>query len=199
MDESAIAFVGRWLRHPRRTGAIIPSSRDLARVIAQGLNRNDYTTIVELGAGTGTVTRALVERFGAERVVALELSPGLARQARKRNPGARVVVGCASELDGLLEEHDTTRLALVSCLPLLSMPNMRRSLLQTAATHLGPEGCFVQFTYSPWSPFPAEEYRALGLRAQRTGRAWRNVPPASVWRLTLDRMRDAQTPLRPTA
>lgn len=199
MDESAIAFVGRWLRHPRRTGAIIPSSRDLARVIAQGLERNDYSTIVELGAGTGTVTRALAERFGPERVVALELSPGLARQARKRNPGVRVVVGCASQLESLLAEYDCRRLALVSCLPLLSMPDMRRSLLRVAARHLGPDGCFVQFTYSPWSPFPAQEYRSLGLRATRTGRAWRNVPPASVWRLTLDRHAGAQSRLRPTA
>lgn len=199
MDESAIAFVGRWLRHPRRTGAIVPSGRDLARAIAQGLERSDYTTIVELGAGTGTVTRALVERFGPERVVALELSPGLARQARKRNPGVRVMVGCASELDSILDGYDCRRLALVSCLPLLSMPELRRSLLRVVARRLGPEGCFVQFTYSPWSPFPAEEYRSLGLRTKRTGRAWRNVPPASVWRLTVDRRAGAQVEMRSTA
>lgn len=199
MDESAIAFVGRWLRHPRRTGAIIPSSRDLARVIAEGPERTDYTTVIELGAGTGIVTRALAERFGPQRVVALELSPGLARQARKGNPGVKVVVGCATEIETILAGYDCSRLAIVSCLPLLSMPALRRSLLRTAADRMGVEGCFVQFTYAPWSPFPTQEYRELGLRAVRTGRAWRNVPPASVWRLTRGQCQADRSDLRSTA
>jgi len=199
MDESALAFVGRWLRHPRRTGAIVPSSRDLARTIADGLDRDDYTTILELGAGTGSVTRALARRFGAERVVALELSPALARQARRRNPGVTVIEGCATRVESLLDRYDCDRLAMVSCLPLLSLPALRRSLLDVAARRVGSKGCFVQFTYSPWSPFPANEYRTLGLRAERTGRAWRNVPPASVWRLTREAHASRDAELRPTA
>jgi phospholipid N-methyltransferase len=72
--------------------------------------------------------------------------------------------------------------AVVSGLPLLSMPPARRAaILAGAFAALAPSGVFVQFTYGFASPVPRRELVALGLQPLRRDFTWRNLPPATVW------------------
>jgi len=52
-------FFRSWLRDPFRVGAVAPSSRWLAKLMATDVHAG--ACVVELGAGTGTLTTALVE------------------------------------------------------------------------------------------------------------------------------------------
>ena len=55
-------FFKQWLRSPAQLGTFAPISWKLADLAAKQLNINTNTKIVEIGAGTGRLTRALLAR-----------------------------------------------------------------------------------------------------------------------------------------
>lgn len=138
--------------------------------------------VVELGGGTGSITRALLERgLAPDRLVVIERDRTLAALLRTRFPGVRVLHGDAAALVALLRPLAIDcAAAVVSSLPLLSLPKqMRRRIVEESFALLGERGIFVQYTYGVASPLPAPEFGLCGHVAQRI---WRNFPPAVVWR-----------------
>jgi hypothetical protein len=59
-DKEAALFFVRWLKAPHRIGAVTPSSRQLGRAMARQVLSAGPGPIIELGGGTGSVTRALL-------------------------------------------------------------------------------------------------------------------------------------------
>lgn len=63
----SIRFLGRFLANPQQIGAVAPSSSFLARALLQPLSQHDRpVNILELGAGTGAVTRHIAPLLGAD-------------------------------------------------------------------------------------------------------------------------------------
>ncbi|GAB1362755.1 hypothetical protein MASR1M32_19910 [Rhodobacter sp.] len=72
---------------------------------------------------------------------------------------------------------------VISGLPLLSMPEaVREGIVGAAFELLAPRGAFVQFTYGPRPPLPAEQIALLRLKVNRGFKVWANLPPATVYR-----------------
>ena len=96
------------------------------------------------------------------------------------------MIGDACDLPALLiaiGADDPIR-AVVSSLPILAMSLTEQDNLLTGAWCVtGGCGPVIQFTYGLRCPVPAALLARLGVRAQRGTWIWRNVPPASVWRL----------------
>ena len=179
---TSIRFARTWLRSPRSTGAVVPSSRSLAVALVNALPDDDYDRVIELGTGEGSVTRQLVARFGGERVFGIELDSNLATLARAQAPEATIIVGDAGCLSQLLQDGSpSSKTAVVSCLPMTAMPRTRRRVLRAVRSVISPNGHLVQFTYVPWQPFPEDECRTHGLVGSRSERILRNLPPAAVW------------------
>lgn len=177
-----LRFTRTWLRSPRSTGALVPSSESLAAALVAALPDDDYDLVVELGTGEGRVTRQLAARFGGDRVFGVELDSGLAKLARAQVPEATVVVGDACRLAHLLQRRGGTgKTAVVSCLPLISMPRTRHRVLSAVRPLIAPHGHLVQFTYAPWQPYSKKECRFFSLSGVRADRVLRNLPPATVW------------------
>jgi phosphatidylethanolamine/phosphatidyl-N-methylethanolamine N-methyltransferase len=181
-------FLKAMLATPRLTGAVAPSGRALARAMAAALDEVRHGLVVELGPGTGPVTRALLER-GLERcrLALVEFDPRFCRMLEQRFAPAKIIQGDAydlpSTLAGLAGEPIA---AVVSSLPLLNQPPRRREkLIGDAFDLMGPDGVFVQFTYGFLSPIPREA--CVGrYSAHRGPPVWRNLPPARVWTYRLD-------------
>ena len=173
---------------PRLTGAVAPSGRPLARAMARAVGHLRHGLVVELGPGTGPVTRALLERgLDPGRLVLVEYDPGFCRMLERRFEPATVIQGDAYDLRRTLAPFADKRIAaVVSSLPLLNQPPLRREkLLADAFGLMGPEGVFVQFTYGLVSPIPREA--CVGRYAAHAGAPiWRNLPPARVWIYRLD-------------
>jgi len=73
--------------------------------------------------------------------------------------------------------------AVISGLPLLSMPNgVRRDIVTSAFALLAPDAPFVQFTYGPRPPLPDDLIAAMGLSVEKGARILRNLPPARIYR-----------------
>lgn len=184
-DPELWGFFCAWLRAPGRIAAAVPSGRSLSRLMAsQALSGGDGM-VVELGAGTGAITAALLNQgIPPQRLVAVERSCEFSTLLRRKFPAVKVVCADASDLRASLrragiEEPVQT---IVSGLPLLAMEaELRQRIVSECCALLGAEGNLVQFTYGPLSPVSERLRRRLGLRARRVGQVWANLPPATVW------------------
>ncbi len=174
---------------PRLTGAVAPSGRALARAMAAAAGPPAHGLVVELGPGTGPVTRALIESGVArERLALVEYDPGFCRLLRQRFAPAKVIQGDAYDLPRTLAQLAGEPIAaIVSSLPLLNQPPERRAkLIGDAFALMGPSGRFVQFTYGLQSPIP-RQVCASRYAAHRSRPILLNLPPARVWTYRLER------------
>jgi phosphatidylethanolamine/phosphatidyl-N-methylethanolamine N-methyltransferase len=175
-------FLQEWLGNPRRTGSLVPSSRQLAKAMARWLPSNPESFVLELGPGTGIVTEALLQRgLREEKLVAIENNPKLADLLHKRFPRAHVITGDAWLLDDLLrnrrEPIDSVG-AVISSLPLLNFSEEQaEALAQKIRAVLEPDGHWVQFTYRIHKLRPRG---ATSFRLHNSKIVWLNLPPARV-------------------
>jgi len=179
--DDEMRFIRTWFEKPLSTGAVMPSSKALARTMAAYVDPQSTGPIIELGPGTGPVTQALVQRgIDPKRLVLVEFDPDFCRLLRSRYPAATVVQGDAYRLRRLL--GTTMRgpaAAVVSGLPLVTKPlRTRLRLISDALGLLAPGAPFIQFTYAMVPPIP----KALaGIKAESSDLIWMNLPPARVW------------------
>ena len=165
----------------------MPSGRLLAEAMAlatQAAIAGRAGYVVELGAGTGEVTKALLAAgIAPERLVLVERDPEFASFLRRHFAGPRIVEGDAARLPRLLADNGLAPLAaVVSSLPLLSLPAEVVNGIVNGVFEALPRGAaLVQFTYGPKPPVPHALRRRLQLHGVRGKRIWRNVPPAVVW------------------
>lgn len=182
-DESVL--FAKWLRDPFRIGAVVPSGAALARAIAAAVDHGRPGKVVELGGGTGSVTKALLRAgIAPADLVVIERDKGLFKLLRQRFPAANVIHGDALKVRELLAAAGIERVkAVVSGLPLLTMKaRTQKQILRQCVELLEPGGAIVQFSYSPGSPVPEKRLARMGLAARLADRVWLNMPPATVWR-----------------
>ena len=175
-------FFRRALAHPLQLGTPIPSSPALGRLIAAKLGAETHGYTIEIGGGTGVVTRELLAAgIPPERLLVVELDSEMADYLRGTLSGVRVVTGDARHLPQLLPPSWRGRVTtVVSGVPMtmLSVAGQREIV---TAIHgvLSPGGRYLQYTFSiSGSPVSAKR---LGLVARRLGTTFGNFPPASVW------------------
>lgn len=178
-DESRLLFK-LWLKNPRKIGAVAVSSPELAAAMARQVPRGPGY-VVELGGGTGSVTKALLQAgTPADRLVVVERDPTLHQLLQERYPDIRVVLGDAAKLQKLLQREGIDHVkAIVSSLPLISMKrSVQDRITAQIFSVLGPGAPLIQFTYSLFSPIPR---RRFGVHGEVEDRVLQNLPPASVW------------------
>jgi len=179
--DDEVRFLRSWIEKPLHMGAVMPSSKLLARTMAQYVDRESKGPVIELGPGTGAITNALIEHgVDQKRLVLVEYNPGFCALLRDRYPQAKVVQGDAYALrDSLGEVLDAPASAVVSGLPLVTKPMLTRlKLMRDAFLALAPGAPFVQFTYSVAPPIPKS---LPGVSTEASERIWMNLPPARVW------------------
>jgi phospholipid N-methyltransferase len=171
--------------NPEKVGAVMPSGDALARLITKGIDAS-HAPVIELGAGTGVFTRALIARGVDEsHLTLIDSGPNFLKMLRERFPRAHVVEADASRLVGHGLYPQGSVGAVVSGLPLLSMsPRKIMGVLTDSFLYLREDGAFYQFTYGPRCPVPKQILERLGLQQKRIGRTLRNLPPATVYRIT---------------
>lgn len=161
-------------------GAVMPSSKALARTMARYVDPHSDGPVIELGPGTGAITDALLAHGIAEkRLVLVEFDPGFCALLRERYPQANVIQGDAYGLDQTLADLKEPASAMVSGLPLVTKPMLvRLKLMRDAFQKMEAGAPFVQFTYSVAPPIPKS---LPGIHTQASERIWMNLPPARVW------------------
>lgn len=180
-----LPFARAWLVPPLRVAAGAPSERALANLITGEINAAS-APFIELCAGTGSFTRALVARGVSEdRLILVETDAVFAPLLRSTFPRARILPIDARRLRHLEDDAVAPARAAVSGLPILSLPPRAvMAILDATFDGLRPDGALLRFTYCPLWPIPRLILDRLGLKAVRIGGTLANLPPASVYRIT---------------
>ena len=180
---SFFTFGGELLSNPGPIGSAVPSSRFLGRRMASFLPRSPKGYVVELGAGTGAITAALLKRgIRADRILPVERSEAMVKLLKRRFPSMNIELGDATELGALLKSwlpKDAPEISyVVSSLPLRSLPEKVVTGILREVHHILPEhGKLVQYTYD----LRRTPHRLMsGFKRCRTAIVWANIPPARV-------------------
>lgn len=184
LSNGMLLFLTRWVSGPLKIGSVAPSSRGLARAMAAQLPE-EYGLCVELGGGTGSLTRSLLAAgVPEESLIVLERDPRLAAYLRRKFPRLRIVHGDAGDLTRILGDQGIESVdAVFSSLPLRSMPRrVRGRIIAESFAALDEDGLFIQYTYGLEPPVPGDVCDDLSLKGSAAARVWQNLPPATVWR-----------------
>ena len=162
--------------------SVVPSSRGLARLMAKDLDAD--ARVVELGAGTGTLTQAIIERGVQPRNLHLvEQNAAFASILRIQFPAATVVQASAEFLPEHLSVLTGTVDYVISGLPILWFDKEKKTrILARAFELLKPAGRYHQFTYLGRVRVGNRILDTLSLRTTLLGMAPMNLPPAFVYR-----------------
>ena len=189
-DAGKALFLKRWLHRPLAMGAFLPSGPVLCEAIAEVTQTaidGHPGYVVELGPGTGEITKALLAvGIAPERLVLVERDRELAAYLRRHFDGLKIIEGDAAQLPQLLAANGIESVVtVVSGLPLVTLPaEVVRRIVRGVFESLPRGRSMVQFTYGLALPIPKGLRRSLKLAAVDRRRVWRNVLPAVVWTFT---------------
>jgi phosphatidylethanolamine/phosphatidyl-N-methylethanolamine N-methyltransferase len=177
-----LPFLRGWLRDPMGVGLPFPSSRWTARRLARAALDAAIPgggPVLELGAGTGAVTQALVDLgCPVEQLVAIEQDSELCRSLERRFPGLQVLQGDALALSRTLARGPSSVRVVVSGLPMRAIPSAAATRCYGEAfDRMPPGGAIIQYTYGLRPPVDGSAFEATFV-----AREWRNFPPMGIWR-----------------
>lgn len=175
------SFLLHWLSNPTGIGAVLQSSSRLAEAMTQGADAADQ--VIEVGAGTGAITRVLARRVPQERLVIIEPNLKWAQGLARQYPMATVLPATVQEAAGQLLALPE-RTTILSSIPFRSLPaaiarGAREALI--GMVRESPRRSLVQFSYQPRPPFEEPSDMVWKLRKVVV----QNIPPAGVWELHL--------------
>ncbi len=179
-DEEVRFFKG-WQKDRKGVGALIPTSGITARRMASVINPQSGLPVLELGPGTGVITRAILARgLKPQDVVSVEFARHFYEDLLARFPGVDFRNGDAFDLQTTLADrrHDVFD-CVISAVPLLSFPMDKRvALIEDLLARLPVGRPVVQITYGPLSPVCAMPRRYT---ISHFDFVVRNIPPAQLW------------------
>lgn len=184
---SATSFLRQALRDPRAIASIAPSGPSLGRAMVAALPKN-FSSVVELGPGTGPVTQALIDAgVPYTNIMAIEHNRSLGLALRRKFPQLAVSITDARHLPQVLRDCQWPERidVIVSSLPLraLSAQTVEQILISANAC-LETNGVFIQYSYRTGSPISDALCRRLGWKVEALEKVWKNLPPARVYRYT---------------
>ena len=185
-DEEVRFFRG-WMSKPKAVGAIIPTSSVTAKRMASVVNPASGLPVLEIGPGTGVITRAILARgVPAGKLYLVEYARDFVEHLRRHFPGVNVIQGDAFDLAGSLGKDAPNQFdSVVSGIPLLNFPVERRIAYIEDLLDRVPAGRpIIQLTYGPKSPVPP----GLGnYSVKHFDFVIRNLPPTQLWLYSRDR------------
>ncbi len=181
--EENLLFLKQLVKNPKALGALVPSSEALGKFISKQINCKSEGYFVEIGAGTGSLTLALLRAgIQPDRLYVIEIDPALSSFLKKKLPAdVHVITGDAAHLSRLLPEPIVGHVdTVISGIPMMNLTIFEQTqLIQSSFQVIKKGGSLLQFTYGPLSPLPAKK---LGLNKKRIGHVLFNFPPATLWR-----------------
>ncbi|MCV0394695.1 MAG: methyltransferase domain-containing protein [Rhizobiaceae bacterium] len=179
-DEELRFFKG-WIDKPKAVGAIIPTSAITARRMASVIDVSSRLPVLELGAGTGVITKAILATgLKPSNLYAVEYSEEFVTHLRETYPTVNVIRGDAFDLDETLSDAPALTFdSVISAVPLLSFPvEQRIAYVEDLLTRIPAGRPVVQITYGPRSPVPPLRGN---YSVEHFDFVLRNIPPAQLW------------------
>ena len=186
-----LQFLAGFLRKPWAVGAVAPSSERLALEVVRHCRLREAVTVVELGAGTGAITRVILDHVRpGTKVILVELDAIHAARLKQRFPQATVCHDSAENLRDILRRQGCHGAdVVVSGLPWASIGESRRDWIMTEIlASLTPTGrlCGFGYVHATWHPAIRafhHKLRSSFAMVRISPVVWGNLPPAFAYTL----------------
>ena len=179
--DEEIRFFKGWRNNMKAVGSIVPTSGITARRMASVVNPHSGLPVLELGPGTGVITKAILQKgVQPQNLVSVEFSTDFFQHLVRTYPGVDFINGDAFNLDKTLgARSEQTFDSVISAVPLLNFPmHMRVSLIEDLLSRIPVGRPVVQISYGPLSPVVAMPDR---YQISHYDFVVRNIPPAQLW------------------
>ncbi|MBY5408170.1 methyltransferase domain-containing protein [Rhizobium leguminosarum] len=179
--DDEIRFFRGMMQGPKTVGSIVPTSSITAKRMASVVDIHSGLPVLELGPGTGAITKAILGRgVRPENLIAIEYSTDFHKHLQRSYPGVHFINGDAFDLQTTLGNFTSLTFdSVVSGIPLLNFPMAKRiSLLESLLDRLPAGRPMVQISYGAISPIAANPDR---YHIQHFDFVMRNIPPAQLW------------------
>ncbi len=179
--DEEIRFFKTWIDKPKAMGAVLPTSSVTARRMASLITEQSDDPVLELGPGTGVITKAILARgVKPSKLFSVEYTEAFIPQLKSDYPEVNILHGNAFQLDDVLPDLGDSRFdTVISAIPMLNFPLEKRiGLLNELFDRLKPGRPIVQISYGPVSPIPPD-WQTYSVEPFD----WmvRNIPPARLW------------------
>ncbi|MDD9195967.1 hypothetical protein PVK62_08995 [Aliivibrio sp. S3MY1] len=165
-----------FLRNPKNTGSVIPSSRFLVNEMLSHISKED--TLIELGAGTGVITKKLASIESVKTIYTYENNDIYHRALKNIDKTI-----CLSNLFTMKEQHKNQKIkTIISSIPFVNFSiESRNQALNDISKILDDDGLFIQYTYRNRCPFGDKYLCKNNLKIKNVKKIWLNIPPATVF------------------
>lgn len=182
-----LQFLQAFLKNPLHIGAVAPSSPELARAMISGLHPNPEKIVLELGMGTGAITKFISQIVPDDHsYLGLEINNEFVTRLKNQHHGLKIVCGSATDA---FEIHRESRLGkvgyIISGIPFVSLPNgIGDQILGEVVKFMDQGDCmFRTFQYAHGYYLPPgiklrEFMRKRYGKARRSALVMKNLPPA---------------------
>ena len=179
-------FLQAFLKNPLKVGAIAPSSPELASKMIEGIQPDEENVVLELGVGTGAITKFLQERIPNNKsYLGIELDKDLVKTLNRNYPELEIVCGNACDAYSIHKKSNLGKVRyIICCLPFVSLPNEVGEKILGEVDRFMQKGCtFRTFQYAHGYYMPSaiklrEFMRERYGKSRRSKLIVKNVPPA---------------------
>lgn len=171
-----LKMIIEFLKKPKNTGSIIPSSRYLVNEMVSHISSDG--SVIELGSGSGVITRKLASLESVKVIYAYENNERFHHLLEDIDKTV-----CLSDLFTIKDKHEKDKIkTIISSIPFVNFSSeSRNKALNYISTVLDDEGQFIQFTYLNKCPFGIEHLHENNLKIKKIKKVWLNFPPATVF------------------
>lgn len=189
MALSRWSILREFIRDPLSTGTVCSSSPSLCRKIASSECLTNADVVVELGAGTGCISRHVSRSLkNGATFISIEKNPQLYKTLVEQQSDTRFVLDAAENLPAILQQHSVTKAdVIISSLPWASFS----TTLQNQITHairasLKPDGIFITYAYVCGALLPSfaafrKQLTESFCTVDTSRIVWNNFPPAFLY------------------
>ena len=185
MNEN-IQFLQAFFKNPAKVGAITPSSPELALKMVKDITPDENKIVLELGVGTGAITKFLEDAVPDEKsYLGIELDGDLVKSLKVKFHDLKIIRGNACDLGKIHQKSGFGKVGyIICCLPFVSLPNEVGEKILSEIDLFMQKGCmFRTFQYAHGYYMPSaiklrEFMRNRYGKAKRSPLIVKNVPPA---------------------
>ncbi len=155
-----ILFLKKFIDEPRKIGSLTPSSNFLARKMLNALPWENFSHVVELGAGTGSFTKQIVKYKPSDcKFLVVEQDSAMRHLLEEKYPDL-IFDSYAENLSASLRRLNFPQTdCVISGLPFANMnETLRRRIIDNVHRSLKRGGVFVMFQYSTQMKSLLNEY-----------------------------------------
>ncbi len=172
-------FLKQFLKDFKQTGAVLPSSKALTKKMLKNINFDRPVKIVELGPGTGCMTREILKRMHPKsELICVEINPDFCERLKqiKTDKKFSVLQTSAADLASQIDTHSIHY--VVSGLPLANFrTNEVESIFGSIQNILKAQGSYIQFQYTLRLDETIKQYFSIVIKSFSLF----NFPPAFIY------------------